>query len=132
MATTAVTCALLTLNTLSAKLDPVNGGGSGNAIVATTPSDGWVISPPAGQTLADARLFLTLFYNATESITIKAGTRYPAQRTDLGDLALAGTSADVKYVCIETSRFLQTDGTIKVTGINASNTLTAVMLPKAQ
>ena len=126
MTAVAVTCPKLTLNTFSAKLDPVNGGGSGNAVVPTTAADGWVISPPSGSQFA-ATLRLALFAGATETFTIKAGTRYPAQLPDLGDLTLAATSQDVRYVDIETARFLKSDGTITVTCLSTSSTLTAVM-----
>lgn len=131
MATTAITCELLTLATRSSDLDPVNGGGSGNGIVATTPSDGWVISPPSGVQF-DERLLLTLGVDASgDTFTVTAGTRYPAQRADLGTLSVVLAASDVRYVAIETSRHLRSNGTIVVTATDAGSTLTAVMLPKA-
>ncbi len=131
MATTAITCPLMVVNVLSADLDLPAADGVANAIAATTPSDGWVISPPSGSSFGDGdRLLIGLNYGATEAVIIKAGVRYPAQRADLGDLSLAGTSGDVRFVVVEASRFMQTNGTIKVTGINASGALMALMLPK--
>lgn len=132
MATTAIACELLTLNTRSSDLDPVNGGGSGNGIVATTPSDGWVISPPSGVEFANERLLLTLGVDASgDTFTIAAGNRFPAQRAGLGALTVTLAASDVRYLVVETSRFLKSNGTIVVTCTDAGSTMTAVMLPKA-
>ena len=117
----------MTLNTRSADLDPVNGGGSSNGIVATTPSDGWVISPPSGKSFG-ALCRLTLGVDASgDTFTILAGDRYPAQRADLGNATIVLAASDVRYVDIETSRFLQSDGTINVTCGDTGSTLTAIM-----
>ena len=127
MATTAITCELLTLNARSADLDPVNGGGSGNGIVATTPTDGWAISPPSGRQFG-ATLRLTLGVDASgDTFTLTAGDRYPAQRADLGNATVVLAASDVRYVDIETARFLQNDGTIVVTCVDTGSTLTAIM-----
>ena len=131
MATTAIACEQLVLNTRSADLDPVNGGGSGNGIVATTPADGWVLSPPSGQSFGE-RLLVTLGVDASgDTFVFLAGDRYPAQRADLGNMSIVLAASDVRYVAIETSRFLQNDGTILVTCVDTGSTITAVMLPKA-
>ena len=131
MATTAIATELLVLNTRSADLDPVNGGGTGNGKVATTPTDGWVISPPSGLAFDD-RLLLTFGADASgDTVTILGGDRYPAQRADLGNMTITLAASDVRYVSIETSRFLQNDGTILVTCVDAGTTCTAVMLPRA-
>lgn len=130
MATTAIATELLTLNTRSTDFDAA-GGGSGNNIVATTPADGWVISPPSGQVLGE-RLVLRLIADASgDTVVIKAGDRYPAQRVDLGDMNVTLAASDVRYIAIETSRFLQNDGTILVTCTDTGTILTAIMLPQA-
>jgi len=130
MATTAITAELLALNTRSADL-PDAGGGSGNGIVATTPSDGWVISPASGETF-DERLVLRLTANGTgDTVTFAAGDRYPAQRADLGTLAIVLAASDSRFIAIETSRFLKNDGTIVATATDAGTALTALILPKA-
>ena len=127
MATTAITAERLTLNTRSADLDPVNGGGSLNGIVATTPTDGWVISAPTGS-MFGTTLRLTLGADASgDTVTIVAGDRYPAQRVDLGNMTVTLAASDVRYIEIETSRFLQNDGTIQVTATDAGTTLTAII-----
>lgn len=130
MSTTAIACEQLTLNTRSADLDPVNGGGSGNGIVATTPTDGWVISPPSGTNFGNNRLLITLGADASgDTVTFLAGDRFPAQRADLGNMTVTLAASDVRYIAIESSRFLQNDGTILVTAVDTGTTLTAVMLP---
>ena len=127
MATTAITCELLAMNARSADLDPVNGGGSGNGIVATTPADGWVISPPSGKQFG-ATCSLTLGVDASgDTFTILAGDRYPAQRADLGNATVVLAASDVRHVDIECARFLQNDGTILVTCVDTGSTLTAIM-----
>lgn len=130
MATTAVTAELLTVDTRSADL-PDAGGGSGNGLVATTPSDGWVVSPPSGESF-DERLIFRITANGTgDTITFTAGDRYPAQRADLGNLAITLAASDSRFIAIETSRYLQNDGTIVVTATDAGSALTALVLPKA-
>ena len=131
MATTAITCELLTLNTRSADLPFIAGSGDANAIVATSTTDGWVISPPSGETF-DERLVIILGSDGTGgTVTFKAGDRYPAQRADLGDLTITLAANDGRVVHIETSRFLQNDGTIVVIPSTTGLVLTAVMQAKA-
>jgi len=129
MAVEPVTCELLTLNTISSDWAAV-GGGTLNGLVATTPADGWEISPPSGEQF-DERLMLILYADATgDDFTVKAGDRYPAQRADLGDLTVTLAALDERHLIIETSRFLQNDGTIVVTASDAGSALTALMMPK--
>ena len=53
MAVTEITAELLTLNTRSADLPFIAGSGSGNAIVATSATDGFRVSPASGEVLGD-------------------------------------------------------------------------------
>ncbi len=130
MAVEPITAELLTINTLSTDF-PAAGSGSLNNIVATTPSDGWEISPPSGEILGE-RLFFRLVADGGGSVTVtfQAGTRYPAQRPDLGDMVLTLAASDVMYVAVETSRFLKTDGTMIVIPSDAGTILTAIIVPK--
>ena len=131
MSTTAIAPELLVLNTRSADLPFIAGSGSANAIAATTAADGWVVSPPSGKTF-DERLIFILGSDATGgTVTFKAGDRYPAQRADLGDLIITLAADDGRVVYIETSRFLQNDGTINVIPSTTGLILTAVFLPQA-
>ena len=130
MATTAITTELLTVNTRSADL-PDAGGGSGNGVVADTPADGWAVSPPSGLAF-DERLVFRMTADATgDTFVFTAGDRYPAQRADLGNLSITMAASDTRFIAIETSRFLQNDGTIVVTCTDTGSALTALMLPKA-
>ena len=130
MATTAIACELLVINVAGADM-PDAGGGSGNGIIATTPTDGWVISPPSGETFGNARLLLRLTVDATgDTFIFTAGDRYPAQRADLGNMSITLAASDSRMIAIETSRFLQNDGTIIVTCVDTGSVISATMLPK--
>lgn len=130
MSTTAIATELLTLNTRSSDYAEA-GGGSGNGIVATTATDGWVISPPSGQEFNE-RLILRFSADGTgDTVTILAGDRYPAHRVDLGNMTVVLAASDTRYISIETSRFLQNDGTIHATCTDSGTVCLALMLPKA-
>jgi len=128
MATTAITVERLTLDAISTDF-PVAGSGSGNNIVATTPTDGWVISPESGGNLDDKIIIRLVADGSGDTVTVTAGDRYPAQRADLGNLTLTLAASDVVYVTIEMSRFMQNDGTVIVTATDAGTVLTAMGLP---
>jgi len=128
MATTAITVERLTLDAISTDF-PVAGSGSGNNIVATTPTDGWVISPESGGVLDDKIIIRLVADGSGDTVTVTAGDRYPAQRADLGNLTLTLAASDVVYVTIEMSRFMQNDGTVIVTATDAGTVLTAMGLP---
>ena len=131
MAVTNITAELLVVNTRSADLPFIAGGGAGNAIVATTASDGFVISPAAGEVLGD-RLAIILGDTGTGgTITFNAGDRYPAQRADLGTLVITVGNADGRVIALETSRFLKNDQTIDAIPSTTTIVLTAIHLPKA-
>lgn len=130
MATTAITCELGVLNTRSADLPFIAGGGTGNAKVATSTADGWVISPPSGENFGNNRLVVILGSDGSGgTVTFKAGDRYPAQRADLGDLPITLAADDGRIVPIESSRFLQNDGTILAIPSTTGLVITVLMLP---
>ena len=129
MATTAVTVERLTLNTRSTDF-VATGSGSGNNLVATTPSDGWVISPESGGTLGEHLIIRLIANGSGDTVTFTAGDRYPAQRADLGAMDVVLAASDVRYVSIETSRFLQNDGTIEATCTDSGTILLAMAVPK--
>ena len=131
MATTAITTELLVVNTRSADLPFIAGSGSANAIVATSTTDGWVISPPSGLQF-DERLIIILGSDGTGgNVVFNAGDRYPAQRADLGNLTIVLAANDGRVLHLETSRFLQNDGTIVAVPTTTGLVLTAVMAAKA-
>ena len=130
MSTTAIACELGVINTRSADLPVIAGSGSGNAIAATSTTDGWVISPPSGYDFGNNRLVIFIGDTGTGGTAVfKAGDRYPAQRADLGDLSITIAANDGRFVPIETSRFLQNDGTIIVIPSVTALIMTAFMLP---
>jgi hypothetical protein len=131
MAAVAITTQLLVLNTRGED-DPDGAAGSGaaNNLVLTVAADGWVVSPPSGGTF-DERLIFRLMVTTAATIVFTAGDRYPAQRADLGNLSITMATNDSRMICVETSRFLQNDGTIVVTGTNTTDRLAAYMVPKA-
>ena len=130
MATTAITVERLTTNERSTDFI-ATGGGSGNNLVATTPSDGWIITPASGKVLGEL-LFFRLIANGTgDTVTFVAGDRYPAHRVDLGNLDIVLAASDVRYVSVETSRFLQDDGTMLLTATDAGTIVLALDVPKA-
>lgn len=122
MATTAITPTSLVLNTESADILDANGD------VATTPTDGWVITP------ADPGRRLTLLKflaDATgDTVTIVAGDRPPSQRAGLGNLTITLAASDVRYIVVEKARFLQDDGTYLATCTDAGTTCKAFDLPQ--
>lgn len=124
MATTAITPTALVVNVESA--DILDAGGT----VATTPTDGWVIAAPTGR---DTDLLLKFLVDASgDTVTIVAGDRPPSQRSGLGNLAIVMAASDVRYIIIEKGRFLQDDGTILATCVDAGTSCKAFTIPKAQ
>ena len=131
MAITAITAELLTLNTRSADLPFIAGGGSGNAIVATSTSDGFEISPASGEQFDERTVFILGSDGSGGTFTFNAGDRYPAQRADLGTLVITLAANDGRVISVETSRFLKNDQTIDVIPSTTGLVLSAIHLPKA-
>lgn len=130
MATTAVTAESLEVDGVSADL-PDAGGGTGNGLVATVPTDGWVISAENGRSLADGKLLLRLVADGTgDTFTLKAGDAPPSHRQGLGDKAIVLAASDVKFIAVDVARYIQSDGTIIVTATDAGSALTAIHLPR--
>lgn len=142
MAIVAITTELLTVNTRSADLPFIAGGGSANALVATTAAHGYVISPPSGLAFDERLVFILGSDGTGGTFTFNAGGRYPGQRVDLGNLVITLAANDGRVLSIETSRFLTNADTLDGAGASAgagnivcipSTTgivLTAIMLPK--
>lgn len=122
MATTAIALEELTINTRSSDLPDASG------TVADTPADGWVIAA-AGN---GGRLLLKFLADGTgDTVTILAGDRPPSQRAGLGNLSIVLAASDVRYVVVDASRFLQDDGSIHATCVDAGTMCWAFLLPKA-
>jgi hypothetical protein len=139
MSTTAITAAGLSFETASANLGVFGAASNtagaaattGGSAVATTPADGWVISPATGRSLADGLLLLIFSTDATlDTFTITAGDRPPSMSTGLGAKTVDVAANNTKVIAVDVSRHLQDDGTIVVTCTDAGANLAAVMLPR--
>ena len=108
MADVAVTPTALVTHTISADILDADG-------VAIASASANVFAIAAGG-LAGGRLLLKFFDDGrSDTVVILAGDRPPSQRVDLGDLSFAMAASDCRYIVIEAGRFLQDDGTIRVT-----------------
>lgn len=122
MADVAITPTELAINVASADILDADG-----VAIANAAADTFAI---AAGGVAGGRLLLKFFDgSATDTVVIKAGDRPPSQRVDLGDLSITLEADDCKYIVVETGRFLQDDGVIRVTcGVNATE-CKAFLLP---
>lgn len=89
-----------------------------------------MVSPESGGSLGEQLIFRLIADGSGDTVTFTGGDRYPAQRADLGDLDVTLAASDVVYVSVETSRFLQNDGTIIVTATDSGTVLLAMAIPK--
>ena len=108
MADVAVTPTALVINVASADILDADGVAIANASANT-----FAIAA-GGQ--AGSHLLLKFFDDgSSDTVVILAGDRPPSQRVDLGNLSITMAASDARYIVIETGRFLQDDGTIRVT-----------------
>ena len=118
----AVTPTVLVINAESA--DILDAGGTSITTAATD-----VFAIAAGGEAGNHLLLKFLVNGSGATITILAGDRPPSQRVDLGDLDFVLAANDVRYIVIETGRFLQDDGTIRATCTDDGTTCKAFTLP---
>lgn len=119
MATTAITSVALALGTESGDLPALG-------TVATTPSDGWVITPGAKA----ASLLLVFEADASgDTVTIVAGDNPPSLLKNLGNKTITLAASDCRVIIIETARFMQSDGTLLATCTDAGTRCYAYKLP---
>ena len=131
MPITAITAELLVVNVRSADLPFIAGSGSGNAIVATSATDGFEVSPASGEQFDNRTVFILGSDGSGGTFTFNAGDRYPAQRADLGTLVITLAANDGRVVAVEMSRFMKNDGIVVVIPSTTGIVLTCVTLPKA-
>jgi len=96
--------------------------------VAATPADGWAIAAYG----RDGReLMLKFTADASgDTVTITAGDNPPALRKGLGDATITLSTSETEVVCVEAARFVQNDGTIIATCVDAGTTCAALIMPK--
>ena len=132
MAVTEITPTELVINTPSD--DTLDADGT----VATTPADGWQINANG---MNGDRLLLKFLADATgDTVVFTQGERPPSHRAGLGatgtamptglDVVLAAN--DVRYICVEISRFGDADGHIHAICADAGTSCKAWYLPKAE
>jgi hypothetical protein len=101
----------------------------GVGTVATTPTDGWVITPPAKSNPAA----MCLIFEADASgdtVTITAGSNPPGHLKNLGAVSIVLAASDLRAVWIEPARHMQANGTIVATCTDAG-TMCYVLVPPA-
>ena len=122
MADVAVTPVELAVNVVGADILDAGGTSISNASAN-------VFAIAAGGVGGGRMLLKFLVDGSGDTIVILQGDRPPSQREGLGDLSLVLANSDVRQIVVETSRFLQDDGTIRATcGANAT-TCHATLLP---
>ena len=122
MATTAITPTELVRGVVSA--DILDGDGT----VATTPGDGWVVTPTTGFS-SDAILLKFLADGSGDTITFTAGDNPPAHLQGLASFTITMAASDVRYIMIESARFNQDDGTLIITCTDAGTSCKAFAIP---
>ena len=105
---------------------------AGGTAIANAAANWWVVTPIANSS-GERLLLKFLGVAATTNIRVAAGARPPSQREGLGDYTFALAPAEVRYIVLETARFLQADGTISISTVGGENgtTCMAFILPKA-
>lgn len=124
MAVTAITPEVLVLATRSSDLPDASG------VVATTPAHGWDIADISGYHAT--QILLKFLADASgDTVVITAGDNPPAIRAGVGDLSIVLAASDVRYVVIETSRHMQSDGKIHAYCADAGTMCWAMIIPRA-
>lgn len=124
MAETTITPTVIAPNTASDDI------ADADATVPTDAADGWSI---VNADESDNMLVKFVADGSSRTVTVKAGDKPPAERSGLGDLSISLSANDVKYVWLESARFMRggaNAGTINVTTSNAAVKCGAFILPK--
>jgi hypothetical protein len=114
---------------ISQLVSGTNADVAGTAIVA---ANGHVITPTKRSGKVLIRLRNT--FAGAKVFTVEAGDNPPASSAGQGDLTMSladgSTTAVDGWLCLETARFLQSNGTIRITvAASTTGTITAFQLP---
>lgn len=124
MAVTVITPTQLVLDTPSADILDSDG------TVATTPADGFSIA--LGTRGRIGSLIIKLLADGSgDTVVFKAGDQPPAMRAGLGDLSVVLAASDVRYIVIESARFMQDDNTVLATCTDAGTSMRVFAMPIA-
>jgi hypothetical protein len=123
MADEAVAVKQLVINTVSADMLAV----AGETIEVDSTNTAVVTDCSAGE-----KLFFVFYENGggAATATFKAGDNPPAMQAGMGDLALDVPQSDCVAVAVDTSRFLQDNGTIRILIGGQNVHVSAFRLPK--
>ncbi len=123
MATTAISPTVLVAGVPSATLADATG------TAATSATDGWVVTLPAGVT-PERLLFKFVAVTNGDTPVFKAGANPPSKRAALGDLnGPVLTAAQVKFMTIEGGRHLKADGTIVIIPTQTTTLIAVYAMP---
>lgn len=118
MARTAITVDALTESSASAPTSTTIDATNSHVIAATA---------KVGKTV----LRINNTTASTKTITVLAGDNPPAHAAGQGDLTISLTQNQTKVVCLDTSRFLQDDGTVNLdVAASMTGTIEAYQLPQ--
>lgn len=125
MAVVVVTPVDLAINTASADLPDA----SGSAI--TVGADGFTIDVDSLDGPTNRKVLVKFTDDGSgDTITVTAGDYPPALRQGLGDLSITLAASDVKYVVLESMRFLHNDGKFRGTSTGTGVLVEAFVLPR--
>lgn len=107
-------------------------------------ADGWTISAPAGRSLADGLLLITLSTDATgdtftilpgnrlstDPLTAVVGVRPPSMRGGLAATTYVVAANNSIQVAVDVAAHMLSNGTIVVTSTDIGSNLAAVLLPR--
>lgn len=116
MADTAVALSTLTMNDVTA--DPAGTSVSAGNVAVITPGKA-------------RKVLVRIVGTATSTVTVAAGDNPPSHGAKYGDTSALAVGAATKWLVLEPARFLQDDGTYRITVGTASATVTAFRLPDA-
>jgi len=123
MAVTTITPEVLTLDTRSSDLPDASG------VVATTPADGWDIDVTGYKA---NRILLKFLADASgDTVYVDSGDYPPAARAGLGDVSVVLAASDVRFICVEAARVMQSDGKIHAYCADAGTMCWCFILPLA-
>lgn len=124
MTVAAVTPLSLVMDTASADF------ADADATAITTGADGFSIDADSVDWTGRKMVIKFVDDGSGDVITILAGDYPPALRQGLGNLVITLAASDVKYVVLESARFLQNDGKILGTSTGTGVKVGAIVLPR--
>lgn len=123
MAITNINLTVLELNTASGNLTDSSG------TAASTPADGWEIFLGANHNANRVILQFAAGANA-DTVTVRKGTKPPAERAGLGDITISLSANQTKFIAVEGARVMTGNNSIRATCTQTTTRCRAIGLPK--